>query len=313
MEKDPATPNPLPPPLKVGITGGTGFIGQALIAHLASRGHDVTCLSRDPDRAAATLPPGVRAARLPQDESSTLMEADALVHLAGAPAVGQRLTAKKKKEIYESRVLTTRALVRALAAMPKRPSTFVCASGVGFYGDRAPDEAVDETAAPGEDFLARLCVDWEKAAQEAEGLGVRVLRARFGVIFGPGGGLSVMALPFRFFFGGPLASGKQMMPWMDLRDCVRALTFLLENPVPSGAFNFASPEAKDNRAISAAVGRALGRPSYLPVPGFALKALFGEGAAPLITGQRAVPSALLDAGFAFEHKDLDQSLRDHLG
>lgn len=121
-----------------------------------------------------------------------------------------------------------------------------------------------------------------------------------------------MAQPFRLFVGGPIAGGKQVMPWMDLRDCVRALTFLLESDLPSGAFNFASPEAADNGAISAAIGRVLGRPSLLPVPGFALKALFGEGAAPIITGQRAVPSALLKAGFVFEHSDLESSLRDHL-
>jgi uncharacterized protein (TIGR01777 family) len=172
---------------------------------------------------------------------------------------------------------------------------------------------LDEDAPPGADFLAQVCINWEKEAQLAEALGVRVVRARIGIVLGPNGGpLEAMARPFRLFVGGPIAGGKQVVSWVDLRDVVRAIEFGLNEPSVKGPVNLCAPEPVTNGQLSAAIAQSLGRPNYMPVPAFGLKVLFADGAGPITTGQRAHPTALLEKGFKFEHADLQRCLADNL-
>lgn len=299
----------------VAVTGGTGFVGGAVIEGLVERDYEVICLTRDTQRAGQLMPHGVRARKWLSGDTpskSLLEDVDAVIHLAGAPAVGVRLTEAKKKLILDSRVETTKALVAAMKHLPTPPKVFISASAIGYYGPHDSDELLEEEAPAGDDFLARVCVEWERAALEAEALGVRVVRTRLGIVFGEGGPLEVMALPFRLFAGGPIAGGRQVVSWVDRRDVVRALCFCLDREEIQGPVNVCSPEAATNGEISEGIARILGRPNYLPVPKFGLKLLFGEGADPIIGGQRVVPRALERHGFTFEHADLGSCLRDHL-
>lgn len=300
----------------VAVTGGTGYVGSALVHHLVEKSYQVTCLTRNTERAGQQLPPGVVAKKwLGSDTpSKSLLDGmDAVVHLAGERALGTRLTEKKKELIMSSRVDTTQDLVHAMRNMRSPPKVFVCASAVGYYGAADSDVVFTEEAPAGDDFLGQVCARWEETAKQAEELGVRVVRTRLGVVFGPDGGpLEVMARPFRLFVGGPIAGGKQVISWVDRRDVVRALSFCLEQDDVRGPVNLCSPNPATNGEISAAIGRALSRPNYLPVPKLGLKVLFGEGADVIASGQRVVPAALQAHGFTFEHTDLDECLRDHL-
>jgi uncharacterized protein (TIGR01777 family) len=301
----------------VAVTGGTGYVGSALVDRLVEEHYQVTCLTRDTQRAGQGLPPGVVAKKwLGSDapSKSLLKGMDAVVHLAGAPAVGTRLTDAKKDLIMRSRVDTAEQLVQTMRNMASPPKVFVCASAVGYYGAANSDVTFTEADPPGDDFLAEVCIRWEAAATKAEELGVRVVRTRIGIVFGRDGGpLQVMARPFRLFAGGPIAGGRQVVSWIDRRDVVSALTFCLERDDVHGAVNLCSPNAATNGEISAAIASALGRPNYLPVPKVGLRMLFGEGADVIASGQRVTPAALLEYGFSFEHADLDACLRDHLG
>ena len=294
----------------VAVTGGTGFVGLALMNALLARGYVVRCISRNPQ--SADLPRGVLTAGWDELEG-TLEGAEALVHLAGAQAVGRRYTASYKKLILDSRVETTKRLVAAMSRLERRPRTFVCASAVGYYGSRPFGRPCDEDAKAGDDFLARVCVQWEQAARSAEPLGVRVVHARIGVVLGDGGPLQVMALPYRCFVGGPIAGGDQAVSWIDRRDAARALTHCLESEGLRGPVNIVAPEATTNDTLGRLIARTLHRPHLLPVPKWALKLLFGEGAEAIAEGQHVAPQRLLSSGFSFDHAELEQVLSDHLG
>lgn len=303
--------------MKVLVTGGTGFVGRHLVRSLLEESHEVVVPSRDPDRARETLSSHERLTfvhwRGSESETLDLTTTDAIYHLAGEPAVGRRYTPKLKKQILSSRLDSTRSLLRSLDQAERRPRMLLSASGVGYYGARTPDELLDETKAPGHDFLAQVCVQWERAVRMAGSLGVRTVSCRFGIVLGPdGGALPVLARPFRFFVGGPLGDGKQMMPWVHVDDVIGAMRFLQSTSNAHGAFNVVAPGIVDNNEFTRTLGHVLRRPGRLRAPGFTLRTLFGEGAQPLLTGQHAVPARLLDAGFRFRFSNLEAALDDCL-
>jgi uncharacterized protein (TIGR01777 family) len=299
--------------VKVAVTGATGLIGSRLVAELCARGDEVLVLSRDPDRARRAL--GVGAERWDASAgaapASALAGRDGVVHLAGEN-VGQRWTAKARVAIRESRVAGTRNLVEGLRSAEPQPGVLVSSSAVGYYGARG-DEAVDEATPPGDDFLARVCVDWERAATAAQDLGVRVVVVRTGVVLDrSGGALKRMLPPFRAGLGGPVAGGRQFVPWVHVDDVVGMMAAALHDDRWSGPVNATAPEPVTNREFSRALGRALRRPAILPVPGLAMGVLFGEMGQIVTTGQRAVPARARELGYDFRHPDLDDALRSAL-
>jgi uncharacterized protein (TIGR01777 family) len=299
--------------MHVTVTGATGLIGTKLVRALRERGDDVTALSRSPERARAAL--GIEAVAWDPAAgpapAAALAGRDAVVHLAGAP-VAQRWSPSVKQAIRESRETGTRNLVAGFRAAEPRPFTLVSSSAVGYYGSRGA-EPVPESAGPGDDFLAGVCVAWEREADAARELGVRVARIRTGVVLDKSGGaLGRMLLPFKLGIGGPVAGGRQYLPWIHVDDLVGIYLKALDDPSWQGAYNATAPEPVTNRAFSRALGRALHRPAVAPVPALALRALFGDMADIVAEGQRAVPERTLAGGYAFRHADLDAALADAL-
>jgi uncharacterized protein (TIGR01777 family) len=302
---------------RVLITGATGTLGRALVAALQARGDQVVALSRDARRGAAALGEGVEVHAWPDPEQApppepALAGADAVVNLLGEP-VAQRWSETAKRKIHDSRVLGTRSLVAALNALPveRRPEMLVSQSATGFYGPR-DERPLDEQAAPGSDFLAQVVVAWEQEALAAE-RSTRVVLTRTGVVLSRGSGaLARMLPPFRLGVGGPVASGRQYVPWVHIDDVVGALLYSLDQPALRGPVNLTAPQAVTNAELSHALGRALRRPAVLPIPGFALRLLYGEMAEIITTGQRAIPERLLAAGYQFRQPELAPALRDVL-
>ncbi|MGD2115570.1 MAG: TIGR01777 family oxidoreductase, partial [Acidobacteriota bacterium] len=237
--------------------------------------------------------------------------ARAVVNLAGESVAGGRWTASRKRRIRESRLASTRAVCRAIERASERPEVLLQGSAVGFYGPREGDGRLTEDSGPGDDFLARVTIDWEAASRPVEEIGVRRCLLRTGVVLSTAGGaLPQMALPFKLFAGGPAGDGSQWVPWIHLRDEVLAIRFLLETAAARGPFNLTAPEPVTNRELSRALGAALGRPSLLRAPSFALRLALGEMAEVVLEGQRAVPERLLAAGFEFEFPDVRTALAD---
>jgi uncharacterized protein len=303
--------------MKVAVTGATGTIGRAVVAGLRQRGDEVTALTRDAERARESLP-GADAYTWgdPVAEpapAEALAGRDAVVHLLGEP-VDQRWSDEAKRRIRESRELGTRNLVAGLREADPRPRVLVSQSASGYYGPRG-DERVDEREGPAHgDFLSEVVVAWEREAEAASELGVRVVTARTGVVLSPeGGALGKMLTPFKLGVGGPVAGGRQYVPWIHLDDAAGALLHLLGNAAAEGPVNVAAPEPATNRELSKTLGRVLGRPAIAPVPGLAVKALYGEMSSIVTTGVRAVPVRLLELGYEFEHPELEGALRAALG
>jgi len=301
--------------MRIVITGGTGLIGNALAREMGSAGHEVVVLTRDPARS-GTLPPGTRAVRWDgrtAGDWAKLLDGDTvIVHLAGdAIAVG-RWTDEKKRRIRESRVESGRAVLEGVRQARSKPRALLQGSAVGYYGD-AGDEVVTESHPPGDDFLARVCVEWEASTAEVTSFGVRRPLLRTGIVLSSqGGALPRMALPFRMLAGGPLGNGRQWLPWIHEADEVGAIRFLIEREDADGPFNLTAPAPLPNRDFSRALGEALHRPSFAPAPGFALRFLLGEMADALLHGQRAVPRKLLDLGYAFRYPEALGALRSLL-
>jgi uncharacterized protein len=298
---------------RVTVTGATGLVGTRLVEALRRRGDEATVLSRDPQRAGAKL--GVPAVAWDPATGpapvAALAGRDAVIHLAGEP-VAQRWSALAKRRIQESRELGTANLVAGLERADRRPRVLLSASGVGYYGARG-DEPLDESSPPGDDFLAQVCVAWEREAQAAGELGLRVVVVRTGVALDPAGGaLAKMLPPFRAGVGGPVAGGRQWLPWIHVEDLVGIYLAALDGADWRGPVNASAPEPATNRDFSKALGRALGRPAAAPVPRLALKLLYGEMEQIVTTGQRAVPRRALSLGYAFRHRDLDEALRSAL-
>lgn len=306
--------------MRVLITGGTGLIGSELTNNLCADGHDVIILSRSgtsdtflPSRAQLVKWDG----RTAEGWGRLVNEVDAIVNLAGesisgANPVSGRWTAARKRRIVDSRVQAGQAIVQALKGATKRPEVLVQASAVGYYGPHG-DEPVTEDTAPGNDFLADVCKQWEASVAGVEALGVRLAVVRTGVVLSSGGGaLPFMALPFRYFVGGPLGSGKQYVPWIHEEDQINAIRFLLEHQSMRGAYNVCAPKPVTNADFSKAIGRALRRPSYMPAPEFAIRLVLGEFATLIVDGQRQIPRRLQQSGFRFQYEDVDTALKDLL-
>lgn len=303
--------------MRVVVTGATGTIGRALIGESRKLGHDVLALSRDASRAAGVLGDGVEVAEWRDPTrgappADALVGTDAVIHLLGEP-IAQRWTTEAKRRIRDSRVESTRRLVGALRELPedRRPRTLISQSAAGFYGSRG-DEWVDETSDPGSDWLAGVVVDWEGEAAQATDI-MRVVKTRTGLVLSPEGGALAKMLPvFRLGVAGPVAGGRQYVPWVHLDDVVGALIACLDHSEVSGAVNLSSPAPATNAEFSKALGGALHRPALIPVPGFALRALYGEMSEVVTTGQRVRPSALLSLGYEFRQPDLKHALADVL-
>jgi uncharacterized protein len=277
--------------MNVAITGAGGMIGKRLRQRVVEAGQMALPISRAAgDSAMAEI----------------LDSADAIVHLAGEP-VAQRWNDAAKKRIHDSRVEGTRHLVNAMSAQSHRPRVLVCASAVGYYGSRG-DQILTEASSPGADFLARVVVEWEEAAQLAESLDMRVVRLRFGMVLGHGGALAKMLPPFRFGLGGRLGSGHQWMAWIHIDDAVNLILFALNYAAVRGAVNATAPHPVTNEEFTGRLALELHRPAILPVPGFALKLAFGEMSDMVLASQRVLPTVAKSAGFRFQYPDLHTAL-----
>lgn len=295
------------------ITGGTGFIGRELAASLLADGHAVTVLTREITSSGNRVPNGAKAIR----DLARAEAVDAVVNLAGANLGGTRWNPVTKMGFRTSRIDTTRRLVDWMSRLGTRPKVLVSGSAIGWYGPHG-DEVLTESAPAGSDFSATLCRDWEAEALKAAVLGVRVCTVRTGIVLGPsgpagGGALAQMLPAFRLGGGGPMGSGRQWMSWVHRADLVALIRFLIERETASGPYNGTAPEPVTNAEFAKTLGRVLKRPAILPMPGFALKLIVGEMAEILLSGQRVIPQAALDAGFAFRYPELEAALRDVLG
>ncbi len=300
--------------MRVLVTGGTGLIGSALVRSLLEDDSKVVVLTRSPERTQAAVPSGVRLQKW--DGVSTdgwghlASDVDAIVNLAGEGIADGRWTMGRKEKIRESRINAGKALVAAIREADTKPKVLIQSSAVGFYGP-CHDETLTENASPGTDFLAQVCFDWEASTAAVEDMGVRRPVIRTGVVLSAhGGAFPRMALPFKLFAGGPLGSGKQYFPWIHIDDEVAAIRFLLESESASGPYNLTSPDPPRNCEFVRELGRAMSRPSLLPTPSFALKALFGEMSTVLLDGQRAIPARLQEEGYKFAFANVGAALRD---
>lgn len=303
--------------MKVVITGATGFIGQALVPLLVARGDEVVALSRDAERARGKLGPGVTAVTADLQSAgawtAALAGAAAILHLAGEPVAARRWDARQRQVIRDSRVETTRTLVEAIAALPAgaRPAALISASGADYYPFADPglgdEDEVTEADPPGDSFLARVCRDWEAEARAAERLGVRVATMRTGLVLGGGGALAKMTTPFKLFAGGRIGSGGQWVSWIHRDDAASAYVAAASDERYRGPINLVTDSVR-NRDFARALGATMHRPSWLPVPGLAVKAAAGELAEYLLHGRRVVPGKLRALGFAWRHLALGEAL-----
>ena len=304
--------------MKIIITGGTGLIGRALAADLVAKQNEVIILTRSPN-AADKLPDGVSLViwdgKTANGWSQYAEGADAIVNLAGESIAGEtplkiRWTEARKKRILESRVNAGKAVVEAVTKAIKKPAVVIQSSAVGFYGTQNTT-TFGEEAPEGRDFLAGVCKAWEESTLAVEKMGVRRAVIRTGVVLSSeGGALPMQMLPFLFFAGGPIGNGKQGYPWIHIRDEVKAIRFLIENPFASGVFNLTAPKMVNNAQFSTALGKAMNRPAFIPTPAFVFKLAFGEAATILLDGQLPQPKRLMQAGFQFEFSDPEIALRD---
>ncbi len=301
------------------ITGGTGFIGSPLSRELVNSGHNVIIATRRQSALKEMLtwnPPDL----IPQDVISKI---DAVINLAGEPIASKHWTKERKERILSSRVNTTRAIVESIRVIAplekgrrgdfKKPKILISASAIGYYGHRG-DEYVTEDTPPASDFLAEVCKVWEEEALKAQELEIRVVLLRIGAVLeSDGGALPQMMIPFKFFLGGPIGSGKQWFSWIHRDDVVGIIKYALENDNISGPVNIATPNPVTNKEFCSALGKVLGRASWLSIPAFIVKLTLGELGSVLLTGQRVVPEKALNAGYKFKYSEVDEALRAIFG
>ena len=298
--------------MKIIITGGTGFIGTHLLRQLSQQEHSIILLTRG---AAAAKNLGRSTIRYihwdPLARGDWMKEvdgSDVIINLIGKNVFEERWNKRVKQQILDSRIVPTRLIVEAVSGAKRRPTLMVSASAVGFYGDRGAEEITEESSG-GDDFLADVVRQWESAAFEAEQFDVRVAVPRIGLVLEKSGGMiGKMLLPFQLFFGGPIGSGRQFLPWVHMDDVVKGILYPMENSSFSGRYNLVSPNPVTMDEFSRTFGAVLHRPSWLPVPDIALSVLYGEGAKVILSGQKAVPRKLLSAGFHFSYSALPSAL-----
>jgi uncharacterized protein (TIGR01777 family) len=306
--------------MRVIITGGSGLIGSTLAADLATNGHEVIILSRNPARVTG-LPAGVRAMGWDGQTSSGWGDladgAGAIVNLAGESVAGDSLlamrwTTERKKNILESRAHAGAAVVEAVRDADHKPTVVIQASAVGYYGSRSSEQVTEEAEA-GKDFLAEVCMAWEASTSPVEVMGVRRAVIRIGIVLSrKGGTLPRQMMLFRFFAGGPIGSGKQGYPWIHIDDVSRAIRFLIDTPHASGTFNLCAPNSLTNAGFGRALSKAMHRPYWLPAPAFTFRLAFGEVATILLDGQLAYPKRLLELGYTFRYPQAEAALDDLL-
>ena len=288
------------------IAGGSGFLGRKLAKRLEDEGHRTITLTRRPSGTPNQI--GWRPDGTAGDLPSHLDQVDAVVNLAGEGIADKRWTAARKKALRDSRILSTRTLVRAIKECARPPRVFISGSGVGYYGPHG-DEPVTESTPPGTDFLARLCVEWEEEARAAQSTATRVVTVRTGLALeDDGGALAKMLLPFKLGVGATIGSGRQYMPWIHAGDWTAMVSWLIRNDTARGAFNATAPEPVTNREFTRTLARVLHRPAIFHAPPFVLRAALGELASALIDGQRVLPALAEQMGFQFTHRTLEPAL-----
>jgi uncharacterized protein len=309
--------------VKIAITGATGFVGSRLVERLQAEGHQILVLTRQPERLAQVFPasqfPSVEGLafnpKAPEDGQAKLIEklsqCQGVVNLAGESLTGDRWTPQRKQEILDSRQLSTRKVVEAIAAANPHPQVLVSASAVGYYGT-SETATFDETSPPGGDFLAQVCQAWEAEAQKVTAVGTRLVILRLGIVLGMGGAIAKMLPPFQLFAGGTIGSGRQWFSWIHREDLVNLILQSLTQPEMQGVYNATAPNPVTMAEFCQTMGKVLNRPSWLPVPEFALELLLGEAAKVVLEGQKVLPQQALDQGFEFKYPTADITLRDIL-
>lgn len=297
---------------KILITGGTGFIGKYLTQTLLKEGHYITIITRSPDKYTEKQSKNRSYIGWEDDLKSAMDEHDIVINLVGENLFGQRWTDEVKQRIYDSRIDSTKLLTDAMSESESVPELFISASAVGIYGDNG-DQILDESASAGDDFLAKVCVDWENESKKAKELGVRVVNPRIGIVLEENGGMiEKMVLPFKFGVGGPIGSGEQYVPWVHMTDLCNAIAFPIENESIKGPYNACSPEPETMNVLAKKMGRVLNRPSIFRVPEFVLNIALGEAAKPVVSSLRVQPKVLQTSGFEFIFEDLEEALADIL-
>ena len=305
--------------MKVAIAGATGFVGSRLVERLHSEGHQVLVLARDSERARRVFPasayPNLEIVGYTPAESGDWLHSiagcDGVVNLAGVPIAEERWTAARQQAILDSRKLTTAKLVEAIALANPKPSVFVSASAIGYYGTSETAE-FEENSLGGDDFLATVCKEWESAAQPVKNAGTRLVILRLGIVLGMGGALAKMVPAFRLFAGGPIGTGKQWFSWIHRDDVVNLILYALQNPQIEGVLNATAPNPVRMNELCETLGEILKRPSWLPVPAFALELLLGDGAKVVLEGQQVLPKRTLVSGFQYEYPTLKLALEEIL-
>lgn len=305
--------------MKIAITGATGFVGSRLIERLQADGHHVIALTRNPQQARELLPssnfPNLEIVAYTPTESGDWQQVisgcDGVVNLAGEPIAESRWTPAHKQVILDSRRLGTQKIVDAIAQANPKPSVLVSASAIGYYGT-SETATFDETSAPGNDFLAEVCQAWEAEAEKVKQAGVRLVIVRIGIVLGMGGAIAKMLPPFKLFAGGPIGTGKQWFSWIHREDLVNLILQALTRSDLEGTFNATAPNPVRMAELSTTLGQVLNRPSWLPVPSFALEALLGDGAKVVLEGQQVLPKRTQASGFTYQYPTLKQALTEFL-
>lgn len=301
--------------MKIVLTGATGFVGVKLVERLHALGNRIVVLARNSQKAIRQFPqdtfPNVEVISYTPfklgDWAKVISGSDAVINLAGEPLAGVRWTDKRKQEIRDSRILTTKVLVEAIAQADVKPQVLISGSAIGYYGTSL-DKSFDEYSNAGDDFLANVCKEWEAAADVVTGLGVRLVKLRTGIVLGMGGAIAKMLPIFQVGGGGKIGTGKQWFSWIHRDDLVELIIYALSNNQITGALNGTAPKAVTNEDFTVAFARAIKRPAFLPVPAAALILVFGEGATVLLDGQRVVPHKAEINKFAFQYPDIDKAL-----
>ncbi|MDV2995560.1 MAG: Epimerase family protein [Chroococcidiopsis sp. SAG 2025] len=302
--------------MKVAITGATGFVGSRLVERLKTDGHQVVVFSRNVNKAENVFPkstfPNVEIIAYTPTESGAWQDAiagcDGVVNLTGEPIGEGRWTPQRKQEILNSRKLGTQKVVEAIAKANPKPSVLVNTSAIGYYGT-SETATFDESSPAGNDFLAQVCQEWEAEAQKVKELGTRLVILRFGIVLGMGGAIAKMITPFKLFAGGPIGSGRQWFSWIHRDDLVNLIIEALTKPEMEGVFNATAPNPVRMSELAQAMGEVMQRPSWLPVPNFAIEALLGEGAIVVLEGQQVLPKRTQASGFNYQYASVKEALK----